>query len=100
MGKDEEESGVECAFRLAQELTVGLVWLKWYFQGRSMDSCARLSIDVLELLQMYMNAYGITMIRGDGPERKGILFWRSGTRCTRCTYISIVGGRKLYQREG
>ena len=34
------------------------------------DSCARLSINVLELLGNVMNAYVMTVVRGDGPERE------------------------------
>lgn len=38
--------------------------------GSKMNSCARLSINVMELLGMVMNAFAMAVIRVDGPERE------------------------------
>lgn len=39
-------------------------------RNTKMDSCARLSIKVLELLRIMMNVYVMEVIRGDGLTRE------------------------------
>ena len=61
-------------------MVTGVKW--WYkltekqrastIRNRKMDSCTRLSINILELLGTVMDAYYmITVVRRDGPEREG-----------------------------
>ena len=44
------------------------------YRGK-MGTCTRLSIDILELLRVAMNAYVIAIIRRDRQELKGSRFW-------------------------
>ena len=71
-----------------------------------MSSCARLSINILELLEMVMNVCVMMMLRGDGPVRGGEFVMMKGITCRRCTrYISVTGGKRaaggrVHEAEG